>query len=57
MATNNNDLKDNSLKIKTNQTLTQSIAQWLKNGTRLILFPLTQPLMAVGIFPAQALST
>lgn len=35
----------------------QRISQWFKNSVRLILFPLAQPLMAVGIFPAQALST
>lgn len=57
MPKNNYDSNDNSLEIKTKKTLTQNIAQWLKNGTRVILFPLTQPLMAVGIFPAQALST
>jgi hypothetical protein len=34
----------------------QRVSQWLKNGSRMLLLPLTQPLMAVGIFPAQTLS-
>jgi hypothetical protein len=42
---------------KPKKKLGDTIAQWLKNGWRTLLFPVTQVIMAVGIFPAQTLST
>lgn len=36
---------------------TTAALQWLKNGWRTAISPFTQTLMAIGIFPAQALST
>ncbi|MDR3477615.1 MAG: type IV secretion protein Dot [Gammaproteobacteria bacterium] len=39
------------------KALSSILAQWLKNGWRTLISPLTQVIMAVGIFPAQTLST